>query len=127
MSTREGRTGAEWATFGLSCLILLILIALIAGQMSRDTADAAPIAHQDGPVRVVRGQHFVDVEVTNEGDVTASNVQVNATLMIDGATTTADQTIDFLSGGEVKDLVFVFADAPSNGTLDIVVSSFGVP
>ena len=127
MSEREDRTGAEWTTFGVSCLILLVLVALIVGQMSRSATDAAPIARQKGPVRVIGKQYFVDVEVTNEGDVTASNVQVTATLVVDGASATADQTIDFLAGGEVEDLVFVFADAPSDGELDVVVGSFGVP
>ena len=127
MSDRESRTAAEWTTFGASCLILLILVALIVGQTSRSSSDAAPVARLKGPVRVVGKQNFVEVAVTNEGDVTASNVQVTANLIVDGATTTADQTIDFLAGGEVEDLVFVFANSPSEGELTVVVGSFGVP
>ena len=71
--------------------------------------------------------HVVDVDVSNGGDLTASDVQVSASLIVDGETTEGDQTIDFLAGGEVEELVFVFADDPADGELTVAVTSFGVP
>jgi uncharacterized protein (TIGR02588 family) len=124
---RQGRTTAEWVTFAISCAVLLVVLALVVVQLVGEHDPAAPEAHRVGPVRVVAGQHFVEVAVTNEGDATAANVQVNASLVIDGETTEGDQTIDFLAGGETEDLVFVFDDDPADGELTVAVSGFGVP
>lgn len=127
MSDREQRTTAEWVTFGVSCAVLLVIVVLVAAQLTGPNDRAAPEAHRVGPVRVVDGQHFVDVAVTNEGDATAANVQVTASLEIDGESTEGDQTIDFLAGSETADLVFVFDDPPSDGELTVAVSGYGVP
>ena len=127
MSDSGERTTAEWVTFAVSCAVLLLIVALIAVQLVGGQDDAAPEAHRVGPVRVVGGQHFVEVEVTNGGDVTAANVQVNASLVIDGEATEGDQSIDFLAGHETEDLVFVFDEAPSDGELTVAVSGYGVP
>ena len=128
MSADQGsRTTAEWMTFAVSCAILLVVVALIGVQLTHEQTPAAPQAERVGPVRVERGQHFVDVAVTNHGDATAADVQVTASLVIDGETTEGDQTIDFLAGGETEDLVFVFDDPPSDGELTVAVSGYGVP
>lgn len=127
MSERPDRTAAEWVTFAVSCTILLVVVALVVVQLVGEHDPAAPEAHRVGPVRVVDGQHVVEVAVTNEGDATAANVQVTASLVIDGETTEGDQTIDFLAGGETEDLVFVFDDPPADGELTVAVSGYGVP
>ncbi|WP_421120909.1 CARDB domain-containing protein [Aquihabitans daechungensis] len=127
MSDHEGRSTAEWLTFVASCAVLVIIVALIAVQLLGDRDPAAPETHRVGEVRVVGGQHYVDVVVTNEGDATAADVQVTASLVIDGETTEGDQTIDFLAGGETADLVFVFDDPPEDGELTVAVSGFEVP
>ncbi|MGN6696363.1 MAG: TIGR02588 family protein [Aquihabitans sp.] len=127
MSQRAARTSAEWVTFAVSAAILLVVVGLVAVQLRSEQSDAAPEAHRVGPVRVEGGQHFVEVAVTNTGDATAANVQVNASLVIDGETTEGDQTIDFLAGHETEDLVFVFDDAPSDGELTVAVTGFAVP
>ena len=126
-SDRQARTSAEWVTFVLSCAVLLVVIALVVVQLREEETEAAPEAKRVGPVRVVDGQHFVDVEVTNGGDATAANVQVGAELVIDGEASEADQTIDFLAGSETEDLVFVFDDDPGDGELTVGVTGYGVP
>jgi uncharacterized protein (TIGR02588 family) len=127
VSEQDGRTAAERVTFAVSCAVLLVVVALVVVQLVGEHDPAAPEAHRVGPVRVVGGQHFVDVAVTNGGDATAANVQVTASLVIDGESTEGDQSIDFLAGGETEDLVFVFDDAPSDGELTVAVSGYGVP
>jgi uncharacterized protein (TIGR02588 family) len=127
VSDTAGRSTAEWTTFAGSCLVLLAVIALIGVQMLEPPSAAAPaVTSSDDPV-AIGGQHQVSVEVTNEGDETAADVQVVAELTLGGETTTADQTIDFLAGSEVTDLVFVFADDPMEGELTIEVTGFAVP
>lgn len=127
MSSRRSRTSAEWATFAVSCAVLLTLVALIVVQASHDRNEAAPVARRSGQVRAEAGQYFVPVEVTNEGDTTAANVQVRATLVVDGEESEGDQTIDFLAGHETENLVFSFEDAPADGELTVTVTGFSVP
>lgn len=124
---QDGRTSAEWVTFALSSLVLLVVVGLVLVQVRSGQDPAAPAAHRVGPVQVVDGRHFVEVRVTNTGDETASNVQVAASLVIEGEATEGDQTIDFLAGHETEDLVFVFDDPPSDGQLTVAVTGFAVP
>ena len=128
MSGRDPRTSGEWTALVGSSLILLVLIGLIVAQMGGSRSPAAPTAAVAGEVRQVGDLHHVDVTVTNEGDETAANVQVSAELTIEGEVVSAgDQTIDFLSGDEEADLVFVFADDPDDGELTVAVTSFAEP
>ena len=117
---------AEWFTFGASCAVLAVVLALIVLQFPDSTAPAAPVAVTEG-VRSADGQSYVDVLVTNEGDETAASVQVSASLEIDGETTEGDQTIDFLAANEDVRLTFVFDDDPELGVLTIVVTGFTNP
>jgi uncharacterized protein (TIGR02588 family) len=69
----------------------------------------------------------VDVVVTNEGDDTAANTQVAASLELGGEVSEADQVIDFLAGSAEEHLSFAFADDPAEGELTIEVRSFAEP
>lgn len=125
--TDDGRSAAEWVTFGASCVVLLVVLALILVQMRDDEDPPAPAATLAGEVRQVGGQYHVAVVVDNDGDRTAANVQVTAELTIDGTAATGDQTIDFLAGGETVDLVFVFDADPHEGELTVTVSGYAEP
>lgn len=126
MREREPRTTAEWVTLAGSCAVLGVVVALIVVQLLSSRDPAAPVAVVER-IRPLGDVHHVEVTVTNEGDDTAADVQVNADLTIDGEVVSADQVIDFLSGGEDEDLVFVFEDDPAEGELEVVVSGFSVP
>ena len=126
MTRSNGRTLAEWVTFGISTALLAVVLALIAIQLPNSDDPAEPIAEVDA-VRSLDSRHYVDVLVTNQGDDPASNVQVNASLVIDASTTEGDQTIDFLAADEEVNLTFVFADDPALGELTIAVTGFTHP
>jgi len=123
----DGRSVAEWTTFLASCVILATVLALIVVQMRGRQDPAAPAATIAGEARQVGGQFHVAVEVDNSGDRTAQNVQVTAELTHNGTTTSGDQTIDFLAGGESTNLVFVFDENPATGELTVTVSGYAEP
>ena len=123
---REPRTPAEWVTLACSLAVLAALIGLIVVQLGAGQDPAAPVATVEA-VRTVGRSHHVEVTVRNEGDDTAADVQVLASLEIGGRTTEADQVIDFLAGDEEEDLVFVFRDDPAEGELTVEVAGFSVP
>lgn len=127
MTARKAMSPAERTTFAVSLLVLLVVIGLIAVQMLGADRPAAPVAHRDGPVREASGHYFVPVTLRNEGDTTAANVQVTAELTIGEETIEADQTVDFLAGGESEELEFVFAEDPEEGELEVRVTGYQVP
>ena len=109
-----------------SVAVVLLIVALIAAEMSDGDRPAAPTAHIDR-VRQVGETFHVDVTVQNNGDRTAANVQVSADLTGDDDALTGDQTIDFLSGGEDRQLSFVFGHDPASGELRVAVTGYAVP
>lgn len=127
MTKRESRSRAEWVTFAISCIVLAGVVSLIGVQMVGTEEPAAPAVSRVGEARQVNGLYYVTVEVSNAGDVTATDVQVSAELTIGEETTTGDQVIDFLAGDEVEEVAFVFTDDPTTGELTIQVSGFSLP
>lgn len=121
------RTRPEWVTFGISALILAVVVGLLVVRAFHAEAAAAPIADRPGAVKEISGQYFVPVEIVNRGDLGAAQVQVVAELTIDGNTTSSDQVIDFLGGEETQGLTFIFADDPAEGDLNITVAGFAEP
>lgn len=123
-----GRSAAEWITFGVALLLLSVVVGLIVAQIPGEHTPPAPTVTRAGAIREAKGSFFVPVEVENTGDATAQNVQVLATLTTaDGQEIAADQVVDFLAGGEVEQLEFVFEEDPSEGELELSVSGYGVP
>lgn len=122
-----GRTLPEWITFGIATAIILALVAILGSEVVGPTAPAAPEASIAGGIEERAGAFHVPVEVVNRGDHAAAQVAVVAKLEIDGKTIEADQTIDFLAGGEEERLLFVFDDDPSDGRLTVRVSGYAKP
>jgi uncharacterized protein (TIGR02588 family) len=127
MTDRDRRTAAEWFTLVSSCVVLGMVVVLIVAQWRGSEHPAAPVAIVADPVRELDDRYYVDVMVTNHGDDTAANVQVNASLEVEGSTTEGDQTVDFLAGNEEVRLTFVFDDDPRRGELTIAVTGFADP
>lgn len=109
-----------------SAAVVVSVVALIVAQIPGHDRPAAPVARVER-VREVGDAFHVDVTVRNDGDETAANVQVSAELTVDGEASTGDQTLDFLSGGEHRDVSFVFDQDPELGRLRVVVTGYAEP
>lgn len=127
MSTRLGRTTAEWTVFAVSAAVVLVVLALLGAQLLGSEEPAAPVARQRGEIQEAAGRFYVPVDVTNEGDLTAADVQVIAELTIGGETVDGEQTVAFLAGSETERLVFSFDDDPADGELVVRVGGFSKP
>lgn len=125
---RPPRTAAEWVSFAVSGALLAVLVAVIAMQIPGEHTPPALTVTRAGAIREAGGSFYVPVDVENAGDETAQNVQVLASLKTsDGEEVIGDQVVDFLAGGEVKRLEFVFDEDPADGELTLTVSGYGVP
>lgn len=127
MNQTKPRSRAEWTTFAIALAILAAVVTLIAVQAVGSKSPPSPTAVVVGTPRDSDGRFFVSVSVTNRGDKTAQNVQVVAELSIADVGSTSDQSIDFLAGHQIVDLVFIFDQDPALGDLSISVSGFTVP
>ena len=125
-SDEQGRTTAEWVTFGVSCLVLLAVAALVLSRLLGANDPAAPTATA-GAVTTVLQQRQVPVTVGNAGDETAANVTVRLEFEVDGEKDDAEQTVDFLAGGEQVDLVFVLPDDADAEGVTARVTGFSDP
>lgn len=131
MSADDGRrrSGAEWATFAASVGVLGLVVALLVGQLvaTDDDPPAPVVAIVEAEIEPRGGVFHVPVDVHNDGDRAAANVQLLAELATSDGTESGDQTIDVLGAGETTRVVFVFAADPADGELTVAVGGFAVP
>lgn len=123
------RSLAEWITFGVASLILLLLIGLVLydWQMSQNRPPAFQVEVAEA-ARFTDGGYYIPFTITNTGGRIARTVQVIAELHLEGtADESGEQQIDFLSGHERKRGSFVFTHNPQDGELVIRVASYGLP
>ncbi|HUQ40201.1 MAG TPA: TIGR02588 family protein [Acidimicrobiales bacterium] len=125
--SRRERTSAEWVTFGISLFVLAVVVALIGVQALAGEDPPAPVVRREGEIRRENGKWFVPVTLKNHGDATAENVQVTASLTKGDDVVEADQSVDFLSGGETEELEFVFDEDPEEGELEVRVAGYQLP
>ena len=123
------RSRAEWVTFILSTLILLLLVGLVIFDwaVNQDRPPAFQIEVTQ-TARITDGRYYVPFVITNTGGRIARTVQVTAELHIEGEPDeTGEQQIDFLSGQERKRGSFIFTHNPQSGELVLRVASYRLP
>jgi len=104
----------------LSLLIGSVIYVSFAGSDEPATIDVRPVLEE---VRRDGDTYYLPVQVTNEGDRTAEDVQVQLTLEAgEGEPASATFTIRFLAGGEGKRGVVAFQTDPSAGEIRSSVS-----
>ncbi len=127
MSAERRRNGAERTVFAVSAAILLAVVALLVVDLVGSDDPAAPVATASDPRRV-EDAFVVPVEVGNEGDAAAFDVEVRATLTLDGVTEEEGAVVvPFLPGHATEEVVFRFTTDPADGELEVEVTSFAVP
>lgn len=125
---RRRRGVAERAVVGVAGGVLLAVAGAI-GWLWLQPRDPAQL-HVGRPevLRQVGGQRYVSAEVRNDGDETAEAVQVVAELSVDGEMVAdGEQVVDFLSGGETQEVVFVFDTMEADAEILLHVASYTVP
>ena len=123
---KEVRSLAEWVT-------LIVNIAILAGVFAMLTylyvaGDGDPIMirteAQLDQIRVAEEAFYVPVTVFNDGDVTASDVQIQADLKIGEEIETSGFSILALSGNDGETGVIAFSRDPRDGEFTVRVASY---
>lgn len=128
MSSGGVRVTPERVAFAVAAAILLGLAGAIVVLWVQPREPASLRVEQVGEVRVVGTQSYLRGEVRNTGDETAEAVQVIAQLRVDGEVVAeGEQSVDFLSGGESEEIVFILDRAAPNAETELRVASYKIP
>ena len=125
----QGRSTAEWVSFGVAAALLLGVAGLIvyhwlAGPQGPPILAAA----RSGAIREAGGHFYVPFTVANTGGETAANVRVVAELRLGGEVVErGEQTFAFIAGGERQAGAFVFRRDPQTGELTIHIGGYQQP
>lgn len=125
---RRGRGAAERLVAAIAGGVLLAVAGAIGWLWLQPRDPAQLNVGRPEVVREVDGHRYVSAEVKNDGDETAEAVQVVAELSVDGEVVAdGEQVVDFLSGGETQEIVFVFDTGPPDAEILVRVASYTVP
>ena len=126
--SRRRRGVAERMVVAVAGAILLALAGAIGWLWLQPRYPAQLKVGRPEVLRQVGGQRYVSAEVRNDGDETAEAVQVVAELSVDGEVVAdGEQVVDFLSGGETQEIVFVFDTMAPDAEIHLRVASYTVP
>jgi uncharacterized protein (TIGR02588 family) len=126
---KEERTTAEWVSLFISVAIVLALVGglvyqVFAGGNRPPTIEVKPLMEE---VRHEGDSYYLSLDVTNNGDRTAENVEVMLSLDTgEGDPETMQFQIQFLDGGETENQTVIFQNDPGKGELTHT-ASFHVP
>lgn len=128
MTASRPRLTPERATFAAASSILLGIGGAIALLWVQAREPARLTVELVGDVRVVDSQSYLIAQVRNAGDETAQAVQVVAQLTAKGEVIAdGEQLIDFLSGGEVVEIVFILDESAPDAETELRVASYRIP
>ena len=122
---KKDKSRAQWTTFALSFLIVLILVGLLFYQFTamEDSAPIISVTPDLENVRQIEGQFYLPLEIKNAGGSTAEAVRIRTNLTRENRIDEVPELIvQYLSGGEtVKGEVVLHTD-PAVGTLSYDIS-----
>jgi len=128
MSPSRQRQAPERVTFAVVAAILLTLAGAIGYLWVQPREPANVTVELADDVRRTGTQVYLTGEVRNSGDETAEAVQVVAELIVDGEVdANGEQVVDFLSGGETEEVVFIFEQVPPEAEPRARVASYTSP
>jgi uncharacterized protein (TIGR02588 family) len=120
--SQPSRTTAEWVTLGVSLGIVLGLLGLLTYLSFRGGEQPVliEVEPQLDSVREEGGRYYLPVEITNQGDATASEVQIEISLSdVQGNEHSSSFTVQFLAGGAAAKGEAIFTADPRQGELTV--------
>lgn len=124
------RSRAEWLTLGISVTLLIVVVGLVIFEYVSHGSRPAVIVVEPQP-RAVRQEgdaFYLPVEISNRGDLTVEDIQVQISLSSSrGQHHLARLSLKLLAGGDTEQGVVVFPADPRQGDLTVDSISFFEP
>jgi uncharacterized protein (TIGR02588 family) len=124
---KRGKNGLEWVVFGISFALVVATIAVLAMHAANWQERPPDLAAKLGEPQLQDGRVTVPVEVTNHGDIAASEVEIEVARTAGGAEQQASVSFDFVPRQGTRRGQVSFPDAMETGGLRIVGVGFAQP
>ena len=129
-SGRQGRTLAEWTTFGLGVALIALLVGLICWQQI--TGGSEPVAIEARPrlelVRRAGDAYYLPIDVVNRGGAAVQDARVRVTLAPPGGEAEeVEFLVQFLTGGATAHGTAILRADPARGRLRVEAVSYIAP
>lgn len=130
MAKRWLETTPFWEkSVGLFGLVLIIItftsLAVVAMQ---DNGESPIFTFEVMEIKQISNGYLVSVEVYNEGDTTAENLQLGGSLrIVDGEDETVTLSVEFFPPKVVRQFQFYFRQDPQSGELIFYPLSYQIP
>jgi len=122
-----GKNALEWVVFGMSSALVVAMVAVLVitatGWQGRPPELAAKLGDPELKDRVVT----VGVEVTNHGDIAASDVEIEVVRSAGGEEKSANVVLDFVPRHGTRRGQVSFRDASEAGDFKVIGIGFAEP
>ena len=126
-AAKRGKNALEWVVFGISCALVSATITVLAIHAASWQERPPELAAKIGEPQLKDGVVIVPVEVTNHGDIAASEVQIEVARIAGGSDQLASVTLDFVPRHGTRKGQVSFPDATETGVIRIVGTGFAEP
>jgi uncharacterized protein (TIGR02588 family) len=127
MNNKINKNWLEWTVFGLSAVLIVLVIGFLIFE-SATIGDALPDIQVQTGKPEARTDHFaVPLEVMNKGDQTAEGVHIEVVLRAGGKEERADLEIAFLPRRGRREAWVTFKADPRDGKLEARVLGYEKP
>lgn len=117
----------EWTVFVISFVLILAVAGLLVYQEVAGGDTPASLVAQAGEPRETAGGYAVPIDVRNEGDTSAEDVRLQATLTWTGGTQTGEVVLPLVPYGSHRRAWIGFAHDPRDGDIQVRVLGYREP
>ena len=117
----------EWTVFGASLVLIASVATLLLYQHVTSGDRPASLVTTVGSAVETAGGYAVPVEVRNEGDVTAEDVRLQATLTLESGTETGEAVIPYVPYRSRRRAWIAFSRDPRAGAVTVRVLGYREP
>lgn len=117
----------EWTVFGLSLALIAGFVILLVHEHVEGDSRPPSIAVNTGDAVQTAGGYAVPVDVRNDGDTTAEDVQVEGSLTWEGGSERGEALLSFVPYRAQRRAWIAFSHDPRDGLLKVRVLGYREP
>ena len=117
----------EWTVFGLSLALIAGIVILLVHEHLAGENRPPSIAANVGEAVATSGGYAVPIDVRNDGDTTAEEVQVEGSLTWEGGSERGEAVLSFVPYRSERRAWIAFSHDPRNGKLEVRVVGYREP
>ena len=121
------KNALEWTVFGVSLAVIAAVVGVLLHEYLTNDRTPATIVVTAGRAVEAGGGYTVPVEVRNDGNRTAEDVRIEATLQWTGGRETGEAVLPYVPYRSQRRAWIAFSRDPRAGTLEVRVRGYREP